>query len=414
MISGPTDASVYAAGIIKAVRFRNYFIAGLLFLSACTPIEADEAVTTVTPSTVTPTPTTTAPVTTTSPPTASTTTTTATTTIPAPAAASLSLVQVATLTGDLSPKSIVHSGNGLFFAQNMMYRHTVTVYDRTLRLVETIPDTVDLTALGFEGEYQGAPVEAAFTSDGRYGYVSNYQMYGPGFSQPGHDGCDLAPWDESFVYRIDTSTLEIDQIVPVGAVPKYLAITPDDRYLLVANWCGFDVSVIDTKTGEEVARVEVGRHPRGIAVDPASSTAYVAVMGSSYLAVLDLADLSVTRLEGVGANPRHLVIDPTGRFLFVTLNGEGRVIKIDLETGELVARVATGSAPRSMTISGDGTALYVVNYNSDTVAKIATDDMTVLQTLEVAHHPIGITFDDVTRRVWVSSYSGVITVLDER
>jgi YVTN family beta-propeller protein len=107
-------------------------------------------------------------------------------------------------------------------------------------------------------------------------------------------------------------------------------------------------------------------------------------------------------------------MDPTGRFLFVTLNGEGRIAKIDLQTGEIVARVSTGNAPRSMTISGDGTALYVVNYNSDTIAKVATTDMSVLQTLSVAHHPIGITFDDVTRRVWVSSYSGVITVFDER
>ena len=80
----------------------------------------------------------------------------------------------------------------------------------------------------------------------------------------------------------------------------------------------------------------------------------------------------------------------------------------------MIARVATGSAPRSMTISGDGTALYVVNYNSDTVAKVDTATMTVLQTLPVAHHPIGITYDAATRRVWVSSYSGVITVFDER
>ena len=32
--------------------------------------------------------------------------------------------------------------------------------------------------------------------------------------------------------------------------------------------------------------------------------------------------------------------------------------------------------------------------------------MTVLQTLPVEHHPIGITYDAATRRVWVSSYSG--------
>ena len=31
---------------------------------------------------------------------------------------------------DLQPKSVVASGNGLFFAQNMMYRHNVMVFDR--------------------------------------------------------------------------------------------------------------------------------------------------------------------------------------------------------------------------------------------------------------------------------------------
>lgn len=394
---------------------RTLFSAGLLLFAACTATQAELPPTTTTTTTSTTTtaalPTTSVPTTTSS---STTTSTSTTTTAPRPAAASLALEQVATLTGDLSPKSIVHSGRGLFFAQNMMYRHTVTVYNRSLELVRTIPDTVDLSEFGLEGEYRGAPVEAAFTSDGAYGYVSNYQMYGPGFTRPGSDGCGLAGWDESFVYRIDTSALKIDQIIPVGAVPKYLAVTPDDRYLLVANWCSFDVSVIEAGTGEEVTRVEVGRHPRGIAVDPESTTAYVAVMGSSDIAVLDLSDLSVAWLKGVGANPRHVVMDPMGRFLYATLNGEGRVVKIDLQTGEVVSRVATGSAPRSMAISGDGTALYVVNYNSDTVTKVATGDFTVVQSLPVAHHPIGITFDNATRRVWVSSYSGVITVFDER
>ncbi len=403
---------------MNTTSYRSLFLAWLVLLGACTATSADEPLpataasvaTTTTTTIVTPTTTTSITSTTTTNPSPTTTTTTT----PLPVAASLALEQVATITGDLSPKSIVHSGNGLFFAQNMMYRHTVTVYNRTFELVETLSDTVDLTDFGFQGEHQGAPVEAAFTSDGAHGYVSNYQMYGKGFTRPGGDGCGLAGWDESFVYRIDTATLLVDQIIPVGAVPKYLAVTPDDRLLLVANWCSFDVSVIAVENGKEVARVEVGRHPRGIAVDPDSETAYVAVMGSTRIAVLDLAELSVSWLEGVGANPRHLVMDPTGDYLYATLNGEGRVVKIDLATGDVAARVATGSAPRSMAISGDGTALYVVNYNSDTVAKVATDTMSVLQTLSVAHHPIGITFDDVTRRVWVSSYSGVITIFDER
>ena len=64
-------------------------------------------------------------------------------------------------------------------------------------------------------------------------------------------------------------------------VPKYVAVTPDNRYVLVTNWCSFDLSVIDRATFKEVRRIPLGTDPRGIAVNPASSVAYIAVMGSS-------------------------------------------------------------------------------------------------------------------------------------
>ena len=67
------------------------------------------------------------------------------------------------ISGDIAPKSVVSSGTGLVFAQNMMYRHSVTVYGRDRRLIGTIPDSVELGKLGFEGyrgTTRGAPVEA--------------------------------------------------------------------------------------------------------------------------------------------------------------------------------------------------------------------------------------------------------------
>src|SRR5690348_12913726 len=39
--------------------------------------------------------------------------------------------------GAISPKSVVASGTGLVFAQNMMYRHSITVYSSAGRLVRT-------------------------------------------------------------------------------------------------------------------------------------------------------------------------------------------------------------------------------------------------------------------------------------
>ncbi|MEG4082305.1 peptidoglycan-binding protein [Microcoleus sp. POL10_C6] len=322
-----------------------------------------------------------------------------------------------TIYGNISPKSIVYSGDGLFFAQNMMYRHTITVYDRNFKLVKTIPDTVNLSKFGFSkftGNYKGSPVEAAFSTDGKYAYVSNYKMYGSGFSNPGTDRCSpAAKHDQSFLYRINTQTLKIEKVIPVGAVPKFNAVSPDNRFALASNWCSWDLSVVDINKNLEIERVKLGAYPRGIVVTPDSKNAYVAIMGSSNIAKVNLIDFSVEWLRNIGNAPRHLTIDPNGKYLYATLNGEGNVAKIDLKTGKVVDKVSTGKAPRSMTISDQGKLLYVVNYFSNTVSKVRTSDMKVLQTVKVNSSPIGITYDPETNQVWVACYSGSIMVFQD-
>ncbi len=344
------------------------------------------------------------------------------TTLPATPSDQRTLEKVTDLTGDLASKSVVASQTGHYIAQNMMYRHTITVFDAEKTLVATVPDTVDLAALGqaaAPGTYQGAPVEAAFDSTGRFAYVSNYRMYGEGFTTDPGDSCNNDEGDPSYVYRLDLSKLTtptevIDRAYLVGSVPKYVAVSPDDRLLLVSNWCTFDLTVIDLANETTVATLELGRHPRGIAVTSDSSRAYVTVMGGSDIAIVDLATFDIGWLRSVGQSPRHVVLSPDDSTLYATLNGEGRVIKVDLARGEVVDRVSTGQAPRSMAISPDGTALYVVNYESDTLSKVRTSDFEVLQTVDTAHHPIGITYDSFADEVWVSCYSGVIHVFADR
>ena len=204
--------------------------------------------------------------------------------------------KLTTITGDISPKSVVASGKGLVTAQNMMYTHTMTAYDRDGNLVATVPDTVTLSDFGIHkpGQYQGAPVEAAFTSDGGSVYVSNYAMYGPGFRE-GSDSCSPASnVPASYLYRICTSDWKIDQVAPVGATPKYVAVTPDDKRVLTSNWCTYDLSVNDTSNGAEINRIPIGRYPRGIAITPDGKTAFVAAMGTTNIARVNLDDYSVS------------------------------------------------------------------------------------------------------------------------
>lgn len=324
---------------------------------------------------------------------------------------------VQTITGGLTPKSVVHSGQGLFFAQNMMYSHTINVYDRDHKLVKTIPDQVKLADYGYAnypGTQQGAPVEAAFSPDGQTAWVSNYQMYGAGFKSTAGDECSPSQnLEPSFLYRIGTDNLAIAKVVQVGAVPKYVETTPNNRYVLASNWCSWDVSVVDPQQNKEIRRIQLGPYPRGIAVEPRSQTAYVAIMGSYDIATINLNDFSVGWIRNVGHSPRHLNMDPQGQFLYATLNGAGQVAKLDLASRTVLSKVSTGGAPRSMAISGDGEFLYVVNYESDSVSKIRTRDMKVVKTVPVNSSPIGITYDNATNRVWVACYSGSILVFQD-
>jgi YVTN family beta-propeller protein len=328
------------------------------------------------------------------------------------------MVRVLRLTGDLTPKSVVASRQGLVLAQNMMYKHTVSAFRADGALVRTIDDSVDLAAFGVKGHpgtSKGSPVEVAFTPDGRYAWVSNYSMYGKGYGPEGLDTCTKGDGTSpSTVYRIDTRTFAIDKVVAVGSVPKYVAVTPNGRTVLVTNWCSWDLSLVDASTGRETARIPLGgKYPRGIAISPDSRSAYVALMGSDRVVRVDLASRTVHALARTGDGPRHLVESPDGKFLYVTNNGDGTVSKLDRVTGTVLKWVRTGKEPRSLAISPDGGAIYSVNYESSTVTKLRTSDLTVVDEVKTDYHPIGITYEPTKKMVWVACYGGSILVFDD-
>lgn len=326
------------------------------------------------------------------------------------------LILATTITGDISPKSVRSSGTGLVSAHNMMYRHSVTIYDaNTQELIKRIPDSVKLSDFGYSkysGTYKGSPVEGSFSPDGKYLYVTNYAMYGKGFNKEGTDICSPANgFDSSFVYRINLSSYKIDGVYAVGSVPKVLEVTPDNKYILVTNWCSYTLDVISIEKQKKVKSIKIGRYPRGIAVSADSSKAYIAEMGGSNIHEIDLTDFT-KKLIPVGVNPRAVVLSPDNTKLYVTLNIAGKVAAWDLVNNKSLGSVKTGKAARSLAISSDGTALFVVNFKSGTLSKVRASDLKVLQTVKVCAEPIGITYDALTSRTWVACYGGSIKVFD--
>ena len=322
-----------------------------------------------------------------------------------------------TITGDIAPKSVRASSNGLVSAHNMMYRHSVTVYDgANLTLTKTIPDRVDLKTLGFKGysgNHRGSPVEGAFSPDNAYLYVTNYAMYGAGFNREGTDICKPADrYDRSFLYRISTSTWQIDAAYRVGVVPKVVDVSPDNKYVLVSNWCSYDLSVISLEEQKVVKTIPIGAYPRGITISKDSKFAFVAQMGGSVVHKITLGTWERKTLN-VGSNPRAIVLSPDDQTLYVSLNAAGRVVAYDLSEEKVVRSVRTGNAARSLDISKDGSALYVVNYKSNTLVKLNSSTFERVQRIRPCNEPIGVTYEPLNKRVWVACYGGAIKVFND-
>lgn len=325
-----------------------------------------------------------------------------------------SMKLIHTINGSIAPKSVRSSADGVVSAHNMMYRHSVTVYDaKSFELLHTVSDSVSLKDFGFSksaGNYKGAPVEGTFSPDGKYLYVSNYAMYGKGYNREGTDTCSPADkYDNSFVYRINRSDYTIDSVYPVGSVPKVVEVTPDNKYVLVANWCSYTVSVISVEKNKVVKTIKIGRYPRGIAVNNDSTKAYVAEMGGNRIHVINLQDFTTSFIP-IGSNPRAIVLSPDNSTMYVTMNLSGRVASWNLVTNTAGKSVRTGEAARSLAISKDGSALYVVNFKSDTMSRVRTSDMKVTQNIKVCNEPIGITYDAPTGNTWVACYKGQIKI----
>src|SRR5665213_2789504 len=98
---------------------------------------------------------------------------------------------------------------------------------------------------------------------------------------------------------IDESTGALIATVPVGKVPKGVAVDTSANVIYATNGADNTVSVIDGTTNTVTATVPTGRTPRAITVDPATHTAYVINLASNTVSVITRTVAgSVARVSG--------------------------------------------------------------------------------------------------------------------
>jgi YVTN family beta-propeller protein len=189
-------------------------------------------------------------------------------------------------------------------------------------------------------------------------------------------------WDSAGATLRDSLALGPQPLGEPGTrYPAGLGISPDGRFLYVAENLADSLAVLETATGRLVGRYPVGRYPYGVAV-ARDGTVYVSAWGGWTVSVFGpMPDgaLEPRRQLQVARHPSALLLNRSGTRLFVASASTDRVAVIDTRTGQRLVELADpppegpdeGSTPNALALSPDGTLLYVAEADNNAVAVFA-------------------------------------------
>ncbi|MBL8826529.1 MAG: c-type cytochrome [Planctomycetaceae bacterium] len=187
-----------------------------------------------------------------------------------------------------------------------------------------------------------SPVDVAITPDDRFAVVANETA----------DSLSL----------VDLTAGKVVDEAPVGHRPAYVALVPQTNRVLVTSAHGGELHAFTLAENKlkPLGKLALSGEPTGIAVTSDGKTAYVALAAAASVAVVDLVELIETSRIGVGRWPRYLTLSPDNTRLAVGNNGDLNVSVVDTVTRKLLYDEDTGGINMGHMIpSADGKYAYL-------------------------------------------------------
>lgn len=224
---------------------------------------------------------------------------------------------------------------------------------------------------------------------------------------------------DNTVSLIDLGTRKTIATVPTGIAPHEVAVSPDGKTAVVANYGaqtpGNSLTVIDLPGKMATRTIDLGeyRRPHGIVWLKGNQVA-VTAEGNKTLLVVDVNSGKVRNAVVTDQNVSHMVVVSAkhGR-AFVANIGSGSVTVIDLKANKRITDIQTGAGAEGIDISPNEKEVWVTNRAANTVSVIDTNSLKVTATLSSKDFPIRAKFTPGGRFVLVSNArSGDVAIFD--
>jgi YVTN family beta-propeller protein len=264
----------------------------------------------------------------------------------------------------------------------------------------------------------------AWAPDGRHFYVSggqddNVYVFAQENGHWSESGKPIALGHKTGLGIADRLETKVSPLKPMVAG---LAVSPNGKLLLAANYQNDSVSLIDLGTARVIAELDLrpgkinpaqkgvagGEYPYGI-VFASDNKAYVSSLRDREIVALDLQPVLAVRSRiKTHGQPGKLIANHAGTLLFAAADNSDSVVMVDTAKDRVVAEIKTtapdgifanhggfkGSNPNSLALSPDERTLYVTNGGTNSVAVIALaedlDDSRVIGLIPTGWYPTSV------------------------
>ncbi|MBN1604389.1 MAG: hypothetical protein JW915_22460 [Chitinispirillaceae bacterium] len=163
--------------------------------------------------------------------------------------------------------------------------------------------------------------------------------------------------------------LALNRDLSTSGSPKYrspsaLALSPDKRFLYVAEQTAKRISVVDTRLKRAYRKILLPNEVTGLAIAPDGklyATCFSDLWPEGMVCEIDTTTGKVVRRLRGGFGARSPVVSPDGKLLYICNQFGDEVQSIDLSDGSAVMRLRKFSQPFSASITPDGSVLVVAD-----------------------------------------------------
>jgi YVTN family beta-propeller protein len=193
-------------------------------------------------------------------------------------------------------------------------------------------------------------------------------------------------YGNSTVIEYDPKTLAEVARCEAGNGSHHMALTPDDKYIYVANQYGSTVTVIDRASMTHVTDIEVGTSPDYISPSmywdgKVISTPYlfVTVDGGLTVAVIDWKTNKVVKQIPIPASAHGVNLTPDGKHVWLAGLAFQEVWVIDVATLTTIKKLPIEGSPIHISISPDNQFAYITT-SDNSIFKVNTSNYQTLWT----------------------------------